>query len=75
MTHPYSFIRLIGRLVTDIAELILFGMGISMLIPPVPSEPTTQVHFFPNGIFAVLLFLASRAVSWLRGKETWWMML
>jgi ABC-type Fe3+-siderophore transport system permease subunit len=57
------------------AELILFMTGLVLLIPPVPSEPTTQVHFVPQGIIAATLFLLSRLISWRRRKETFLMML
>lgn len=65
----------ISRLGGNTAELLLFMAGMVLLIPPVPSEPTTHVHFVPQGIMAATLFLFSRLISWRRRKETFSMML
>jgi hypothetical protein len=68
-TRPYVEVvdrNLVGRTALEAVTIILWGVGLVLLIPPVPSETGQSYSFFPRGIIAVACFIGSRwfAVRW-----------
>jgi hypothetical protein len=62
----------INHISIQLFENIFFLASLSFLIPVIPSDITTEVEFSPQGYFAIILFVLSRILSFLRGGEKFW---
>lgn len=58
----------IDKVARAILALLLFGLSLTFLIPPIPSDPSSKYTFFPGGAIGVLLFGLCRAIDTSQGK-------
>jgi uncharacterized protein YhhL (DUF1145 family) len=58
-----------SRIFTGVSTIVLWGVALLVLVPPIPSDISQTYSYIPRGLIAAVSLLFSRILSFRREKH------